>query len=710
MFNNIFRLCSWISVTALALLLAGCGTYDSTAVVAPEELKFVKKHPDVGVARVGKYFNDGKLRIFENEQDVYIYVYSNNMGSGSLFGLKNSTSESFYGNKQQARKLADQRIKQMGLSLMADNPNISPGSNVYHEVSLKSGIEVLIRPYKSDVAYRSYRVEIIDYSAALAQFKQSLKTREIAGLGQANFHYLQPFLDKEIIAQINASDSEPALAKLTSVLNKMSPVSTKNHCMMEKRQIEIELSTDFNDIQTQRDVTAWHKKRKRTADRCYKVTRKKLIANETPKAGDLHQKWDWTYYKGDYIQGEVGANWVKISKNIYAFSPETMTIGYISKRDVTPVIPKVSKSLIARVNGKRSNIQNQIARDKDRKAFNLAKNAGSIASYQQYLNHYPKGEFSQQATNNLESLFVEYHSFNGYMNAYRLTAKNIHLNHAHQAVVSSSSKVEVASKLLENYFDSRTKYLRDIPSFFDMASNIANFEQAKYFRKSMQVSGFGQHLNRPERFFDSVEYRYVLKYLTPATKLRFAQEQYFVDIKYGDSTFPLSFDGSCKFLREESGTRDTGIIESIFTLGADKATYYNNVYSCQAQSADIASIERFSQTLGNSQAYSELANKTDWQYRTTSRGTDYQYESYASSGSSSTYNEPAASTSPKKSDRGYRTDGDGRLYFNGKEFANLDYSYGWKILCSNRRHGKVRLISDKSKEQVIEMAKYECKH
>jgi hypothetical protein len=189
---------SGILLIVLVSLLTGCATLDSTGIVSADDLKFLNKDPKVGIARVGNYYNDGKLRVFEDKSDVYIYVYENDIKSGFLFGLKGNTEIRFSGDKRQAKKLADKKIQQLGLKLMADDPDIQPGSNVYYEVSLMSGMEVLIRPYETRYHYRSYRIEIIDYSNELKKFKAALIHNNFKKLGNYNYYDLQAFLKKEI--------------------------------------------------------------------------------------------------------------------------------------------------------------------------------------------------------------------------------------------------------------------------------------------------------------------------------------------------------------------------------------------------------------------------------------------------------------------------------------------------------------------------------
>ena len=57
---------------------------------------------------------------------------------------------------------------------------------------------------------------------------------------------------------------------------------------------------------------------------------------------------------------------------------------------------------------------------------------------------------------------------------------------------------------------------------------------------------------------------------------------------------------------------------------------------------------------------------------------------------------------------GYTTKGDA-LYYNGSQIAYLEYSYGYKIICTKgRKSGSVRLL-DVSKDQAFQMAISQCR-
>lgn len=636
----------FIHTLILLLALVGCASIDSTDFVSADDLKYINKDPKVGVAKVGNYNNDGDLRIFERKDDVYIYIYDNNMGSGYLYGLSKNTKLEFYADKKNAKKLADEKIKQMKLQLMANDPDIRPGSNVYHEVSLLSGIEVLIRPYKSSTHFRFYRIELVDYSSDLERFKTALENNELSVLGEYNYYYLQPFLKKEIDKYLYKATNRNELEHFTPIINNMFPTeytnnmvlqTTRNYCLLKKRITELELISDSMNIQSLNDVTEWTSKRQKVIDRCYKVGTKELIANKTPKKGDLHSKNDWKFYKDDYIQGEVGANWVKTEKRKYTWDPESIDIGYISKRNVKSITPNISKKLIAEVNTKHKNILRHLAKEKDKKDYLYASKNSSISNYQKYLKEHPAGHFVTKAKANLEDLFSKSDSFDGYINAYKVNEASRFLSLAEKSILSLSQGANVNSELVETYFNAAIKHKNTIPKFIDLTKKMQSVNSVDYASRMLKLSGISRNFN-PETYLNSIEYKYILSNLIPDVSVSYQHEYIDLLLDYPDFRVRIKEDADCTFKKSESGVRDRGFLESVLSLNLNnKESYTYDVYSCQLGNSELTQVKNMLQGINSYRSKDGISKLTSTWNANKSTGS-YTYSESNSSYTNTTSN------------------------------------------------------------------------
>jgi len=159
----------------------------------------------------------------------------------------------------------------------------------------------------------------------------------------------------------------------------------------------------------------------------------------------------------------------------------------------------------------------------------------------------------------------------------------------------------------DKFFHSSVKSIKDVPQWMDQMIQRGKQETiADYIPSIMKLTDFGKNLN-PNNFFNSIEYKYVLKDLPlkKAGKIKEYGDKYGIYLSYPNKTIYLTQKPSCK----ETGHTSTSEFSCGFLwMNTCVGTYEE--YKCKGDTSKIAQIEQ--QLLGTTKVANEL--KQGWKY------------------------------------------------------------------------------------------------
>ncbi len=273
--------------------------------------------------------------------------------------------------------------------------------------------------------------------------------------------------------------------------------------------------------------------------------------------------------------------------------------------------------------------------------YQKALKENTLNAYSEYLINNPNGHYKQKVISAKVGLYEAQSTFDGFMNAYKLSKTADLLDKAYNAVINAKQKVELDRDLLTFYIENTITSPNDFERLNTLFAHTEFSSFNSFEDQLVSLPSFGENL-KIDTFFNSPEYKYILKNnYKITTALRKNNNKFYIDVSFNFVDVSFVFNSDCHFVKEKAVSSETGFLDSIFTFGADQMTNYYNVYSCSAKPSDMAKIEAFSERINNEYAYNSIARQPNWQYSSrSSRDTDYYYDA-----PSSNYNNSAVSHS-----------------------------------------------------------------
>lgn len=262
---------------------------------------------------------------------------------------------------------------------------------------------------------------------------------------------------------------------------------------------------------------------------------------------------------------------------------------------------------------------------------------------------------------------------------------------------------------VESFFAYRVKTPDDYAEFFTaVLPKCAECDVEDYALRSLKKLETGYMRLNLETFSSSPIFKHVITNTPYQVDSKTNKNVYSIRLKSAGRVLKQDIEGSCSFSRKATEVKDAGFLDTLFT-GADARRNYYDIYQCNLSDKDKSVVVDFAKSIQKAGSVSGLKEGFEWEY--------YKYTGdekivYERSPSSYTPTEPyESSQSSSSSDTGIRTDGDGRIYIEGREIANMDYSYGsWRIHCSRgRKSGNSDWNEYENKDQVIATAIRWCK-
>lgn len=468
------------------------------------------------------------------------------------------------------------------------------------------------------------RIEILDYRDTIEQHHKAIESRNF----QEAFSLKIPskFVDRKVyLRAINNSNN---LAE-TEVIRKLidengiddltNSLITQQNELTFKNDYELAIKKGYarqkQFIKTYNELFSGNKK-------CYKVQANSLNIRQEAKSSSRKVG---SYTLGKMIcSNKIQNDWVRTDK------------GWVDK-----------KYLVANNYEKGEENYLKIVKIVDEKEYYKAIKDNTILSYKKYLQAQPQGLFISQVTKKLTNLFVQQNSFNGYLNAYKLTSDMSLLSLAEKSVLGSSKSVHVNSELVDTYFNAVVNHKYAIPRFINMTKKMQSVNSVDYTFRMLKLSGISKNFN-PETYLNSLEYKYVLSGQTPRVTVLYKHDFISILLDYSDFRITIKEDAKCTFKKSESGVRDRGTLESLFSLNFDdKESYTYDVYSCQLNNSELNQIQAMLKEIDSyrpDESVDKLAN--NWE---TNRSTG----SYTYSESRSSYTNSSSSSSNSKNHSQY---------------------------------------------------------
>ena len=192
-------------------------------------------------------------------------------------------------------------------------------------------------------------------------------------------------------------------------------------------------------------------------------------------------------------------------------------------------------------------------------------------------------------------------------------------------------------ELMREYYIRKVQNLNQLPAFLEKFNGY----DTKHFReKALNFSEFGKNLTI-DNFFNSIEYKYLLKELGYTLKYRGSGQQYDIILSPNGGGKPIvfTFNAKCHFSKNITRREDVGFFEGMGSGGATQKDVSYSVNECSAlQSQDKSKIYKLYASTNQLSAYNELKNAT-WDYRvktgqtyvanktTSSKGKNYCFSS-----------------------------------------------------------------------------------
>lgn len=270
----------------------------------------------------------------------------------------------------------------------------------------------------------------------------------------------------------------------------------------------------------------------------------------------------------------------------------------------------------------------------DKQEYANAQAEHSISAYRSYIKNNPNGDFVDGAVTKQVELYRQQKSFNGYMQAYKLKFHQPDLIAAKKALTQSSVKVSAIPELVELYFTKMVIHKNDIPNFASVTTKMNGTIYNRYVDRMMKLPSIQTQFTH-DSFFNSIEYKYLLKTSRPEASVKYQLNKAQIVLDYENKQFSINTDASCSFSRSETSIRERGFLESLVTFnGDDKQTSSYDIYDCQLSAKKQAEVSNILQKLDDYQSTASIAKLND-NWEASEKTSSYTYSSTTTSGSSS---------------------------------------------------------------------------
>lgn len=194
----------------------------------------------------------------------------------------------------------------------------------------------------------------------------------------------------------------------------------------------------------------------------------------------------------------------------------------------------------------------------------------------------------QRVKGKLAVWYRQINSFEGYIQAHRLSGLKSDINDAYNVISSSSSPLQVDEQALAHYYKKTVHSINDLDEFIVVLQKITGIDKEKYYQKLMTIEGFGDDLTL-NSFLHSKEYRLVLQYYTPGLKVDIDEKDVAIIMKYPEKKIILPLTPRCTYSRQVSRVVDTGWFESILSQADEKRVFFS-VDDCSIESSDLKAM------------------------------------------------------------------------------------------------------------------------
>lgn len=450
--------------------------------------------------------------------------------------------------------------------------------------------------------------EYIDYNPAINEFERLLANKEYDKALSIKFP--DKFANKKVLIKALAdTNSKAEYNKVSSIISSLNIKGLKG--VSNSKSLDLTFASDYKavkhgSLQARKAFLADYSYLNQ--DACYSITASTLNVRSRP---NTYSEKVGIYYLGEIVcTTDRKKGWVKTGDG-------WISIDYITKKNTKSYMSKLQ----------------DIAQLIDGGTFDSAVKENTISAYKDYLIDYPAGKHAKEAITKLVTLYESEPSFNNYVRAYLASKKVEYLNKAESNLTNSNAKQYVDLELIDIYFDRKVSNVSHIPNFVSLLEHT-KYNAIDFKKKMLALNDFGDHLTL-DNVPHSVEYKYLLNKLYLNAKAAHINDTVVVTLSTDGFKKSFTYKADCEFLREDSGVRDTGFLESVFTLGASQAQYFYNVYNCKTSSKAVADAGIFGRQAGFDYLAGEIEAYKPWEYRNQSRDVNYSYNSGSSSSSSS---------------------------------------------------------------------------
>ncbi|MEI5639646.1 MULTISPECIES: SH3 domain-containing protein [unclassified Pseudoalteromonas] len=454
-------------------------------------------------------------------------------------------------------------------------------------------------------------IEVVDYSSVVAAFKSKLGSGEIEHL--SNIRLPLPLLpNKAIKSFISDNKSDPQkLTKLAGQLQALGEDAYEPTIQRVSNTAEFRKSLKLAQTGSIEEQVSFLKANgfPLSKSNCY-------FTNAT--ALNVRQgRYTSSKVVGKLKQGEVvclekeRSGWGKLgNKNGW------VSLAFLSRKPVT----KNNQLLVA------------FRKEVDRNLYAMAAKRNAFESYQHYLSTSPKGEYIKESKAGLKRLYMQQSSFNGFMEAYRISPERELLHEAKKSLATKAGQY-LEPNLVDIYFSKMVLHRSSIPSFVTLISQSKNIDYRDYSSQLMKLNGVVKSF-QPSDFLNSIEYKYVLSNFSPKVTAHYKYGKALLTLDYKGSRIAIEQEAKCDYQTSKTGTRNRGAIESLFSLNFDdKESYTYDVFACHLTDSKLNNVKEMLVAIGSYHRTDSLAKLAN-NWKATQRTGSYTYTS-GSSGSSS---------------------------------------------------------------------------
>lgn len=250
----------------------------------------------------------------------------------------------------------------------------------------------------------------------------------------------------------------------------------------------------------------------------------------------------------------------------------------------------------------------------------------------------------------------------------------------HQKKIAPKKKVYAT-------FTNQIKSKKDIPAFVKQLRKN-KIKASDYYWQFLNLNDFGENI-KISTFFNSIEYKYVLKNIRPEYVSRKNDNSLYIAANYMERkpisfTFPIG----CKYVNSTKKIENLGYVEGIvntFSMKKDKNVFYD-VYECGLKKSDMNKIKKFGRGLGT-EYYSKALSKFPFRkyVKTGQTYNKYEYKQIPEKSTSSGDGKPihSKSNTSQTNINNVKNRGVKKMYDGGYKSNNGHTIY--KIECNNGR-------------------------